>query len=276
MAVDLVGFVSQFLTPQLVGGLARAVGVNEAVAQKLVAAAVPTILAAFATTAAAPGGAGKISEAVSNSDPDLLTKLAGALGGGDAGLAAAGASLIGGLLGGSGVSSVAGALAQFSGAPPAAAQSAIGAVVQAAIGAIAQQDPSDWSDAKSVTALFESQKAAIAAALPPEISKALASTGLVAGLGDIGAAAARAAAAAKASASNATAAAVASSAAASRAPAPASTSGFPIWTIILIVVIVLAAVWWFMTQNQKTEPAKQGMLPAPIEWAAPALPALKS
>ncbi len=41
MAINLVSLVSQFLTPQLVGSLARAVGVNEAVAQKLVSAAVP-------------------------------------------------------------------------------------------------------------------------------------------------------------------------------------------------------------------------------------------
>ena len=47
MAINLVSLVSQFLTPQLVGGLARALGINEAVAQKLVAAAVPAILASL-------------------------------------------------------------------------------------------------------------------------------------------------------------------------------------------------------------------------------------
>ena len=83
MAINLVSLVSQFLTPQLVGSLARAVGVNEAVAQKLVAAAIPTILAALATTAAAPGGAQKLADAVSNSDPDLLSKLTGAISGGN-------------------------------------------------------------------------------------------------------------------------------------------------------------------------------------------------
>ena len=35
MAINLVSLVSQFLTPQLVGGLARALGITEAVAQKL-------------------------------------------------------------------------------------------------------------------------------------------------------------------------------------------------------------------------------------------------
>ena len=83
MAINLVSLVSQFLTPQIVSSLARALGVNEAVAQKVVAAAVPAILASLGTAAAAPGGAQKISDAISNSDPDILTKLAQAASGGN-------------------------------------------------------------------------------------------------------------------------------------------------------------------------------------------------
>ena len=92
MAINLVSLVSQFLTPQLVGSLARVVGVNEAVAQKLAAAAIPTILAALATTAAAPGGAQKLADTVSNSDPDLLSKLTSAIGGGNVGALSEGAN----------------------------------------------------------------------------------------------------------------------------------------------------------------------------------------
>jgi hypothetical protein len=46
------------------------------------------------------------------------------------------------------------------------------------------------------------------------------------------------------------------------------------WAIILIVIVVLLAIWWFMTQNQKpAEPAKTGLLSAPIEYALAATPA---
>ena len=39
------------------------------------------------------------------------------------------------------------------------------------------------------------------------------------------------------------------------------------WAIILIVIVVLLAIWWFMTQNQKpAEPAKTGLLSAPVEY----------
>ena len=287
MAINLVSLVSQFLTPQLVGGLARALGINEAVAQKLVAAAVPTILASLATAAAAPGGAQKVSEAVSNSDPDILTKLSGAITGGNARFLNEGGALLTNLLGGGGLSSLTGALSQFSGAPQPATQSLLGAVTHAAIGTIGQQDPSNWSDPSSILSLLNSQKGAISAALPPEVSKLLGASGLLAGLGSAAAAATQTAASAASSAANAASSAAASAArsadaaartaqtAASRVPAAASSSsGFPMWAIILIVIVVLLAIWWFMTQEHKTaEPAKTGLLSAPVEYALRALPA---
>ncbi len=200
---------------------------------------------------------------MSNSDPDLLSKLAGAIGGGNLGPLSEGATWLGGLLGGSGVASIAGALSQFSGAPPAAAQPAIGAVAQAAIGAIGQQDPSSWSDPASIAALFGSQNDAIAAALPPDLAKALSTTGLLAGLG---AAAMRMASAAAPPAASAPTAAVPPPRPTPPPPAAARASGFPMWAIIVLIVVVLVAVWWFMTQNHKAEPAKQGLLPPAIEY----------
>ena len=272
MAINLVSLASQFLTPQLIGSLARAVGVNEAVAQKLVTAAIPVILAALGTTAAAPGGAQKIVDAVSNSDPDLLTKLGSAISGGNVRSLNDGANLLGGLLGGSGLSSLAGALSQFSGAPHPATQTAIGAVAQSLIGTIGQQDPSNWSDPSSIASLFNSQKSAISAAIPGELSKALGASGLLAGLGGIGAAAQTATSTVSSAAS---AASSAATSAASRVPAAASSSGFPMWAIILLIVIVLAALYWYMTQSRKhEEPAKTGMLqpPGAVEYAMRALP----
>ncbi len=284
MAVNLVSLISQFLTPQLVGSLARAAGINEAVAQRLVAAAIPTVLAALATTAAAPGGAQKVADAVSNSDPDLLTNLAGAMNGGNMRAVNEGANLVGGLIGGSGLSSIIGALSQFSGAPQPATQSTIGAVAQTALGTIGQQDPSNWSDASSIAAFLGSQKDAIAAALPPEIGKALNATGLLAGLGSIGAAARSAAqtapAAAPAAAREAASAAAsraqsAAASAANSAAASASSAGsrFPMWAIIVLIIIVLIAIWWFMSQSHKEapppapEPQKQGMLAPATDYA---------
>lgn len=288
MAINLVSLVSQFLTPQLVGGLARSLGINEAVAQKLVTAAVPTLLASVGTAAAAPGGAQKVSDAVSMSDPDILTKLSGAITGGNTRFLNEGGALLNNLLGSGGLSSLTGALSQYSGAPQPATQSMLGTIAHAAVGTIGQQDPSNWSDPSSILSLLNSQKGAISAALPPEVSRLLGASGLLAGLGGAAAAASQTAAstvssaataassAASSAARSADAAARAAQTAASRVPTPSapSSSGFPMWAIILIVIAVLLALWWFMTQNQRSaEPAKTGLLSAPVEYALRALPA---
>jgi hypothetical protein len=295
MAINLVSLVSQFLTPQLIGGLARALGINEAVAQKLVGAAVPAILASLGTAAAAPGGAQKVSDAVSMSDPDILTKLTGAITGGNTRFLNEGGTLLSGLLGGGGLSSLTGALSQFSGAPQPATQALLGTITHATVGTIGQQDPSNWSDPSAILSMLNSQKSAISAALPPELSKMLGASGLLAGLGGLGAAAAgatqsaastvsSAASAASSAASSAAGSAARSAESAARsaqttaarvtAPVAPTSSGFPMWAIILIVVLVLLAFWWFMTQNQKpAEPAKTGLLSAPIEYALDTAPA---
>ena len=72
----------------------------------------------------------------------------------------------------------------------AAAQPLIGAVTHAVVGTIGQQDPSNWSDPSAIVSMFNSQKSAISAALPPEVSRALGASGLLAGLGGAAAAAA--------------------------------------------------------------------------------------
>jgi hypothetical protein len=281
MAINLVSLISQFLTPQLVGSLARAAGINEAVAQRLVAAAIPTILGALGTAAAAPGGAQKVADAVSNSDPDLLGKLASAISGGNVRSVNEGATVISGLIGGSGLSSLVGALSQFSGAPQPAAQSAVGAVTAAVLGTIGQQDPSNWSDASSIASFLGGQKDAIASALPPDIAKALGATGLLAGIGGIGAAAAKTAASAAqtaasaaqtASSTAASAANRAQSAATSAASSAAAAPGrFPMWAIIVLIIVVLIAIWWFMQSRKEAppapEPQKQGMLAPAMDYA---------
>lgn len=279
MAINLVSLVSQFLTPQIVGNLARALGINEAVAQKLVAAAVPAILASLGTAAAAPGGAQKVSDAISNSDPDILTKIGQAASGGNARFMNDGANLLSGLLGGGGLSSLVGALSQFSGATHPATQSLLGAVTHAAVGTIGQQDPSNWSDPSAILSLLNGQKGAIAAALPGELSRALGASGLLASLG-AGAAAATQTAASAASGAASTATSAASSAARSaesaarsaQSAATSASSGFPTWAIVVIVIIILLIIWWFMTERQKpAEPAKTG-LTAPVEYALDAVP----
>ena len=150
----------------------------------------------------------------------------------------------------------------------------LGAVTHAAVGTIGQQDPSNWSDPSAILSMLNSQKGAIAAALPSEVSRLLGASGLLAGLGGAAAAATQRATSTVSSAATA-ATSTASSAARSVQAAAPSSSGFPMWAIILIVIVVLLAIYWFMTRSHEAEPAKTGMFdpPAPIEYALDATPA---
>ena len=257
MAVDLIGLVSQYVTPQMIGQAAGAAGLDPTTAEELVGGAIPSVVAALASAAATPGGAQKIADAVSNADPDLLTKLSSAAGAAQNQIASDGAGKASALIGGGALSSLAAALSTHSGADQSIARLTIGAVAQALIGALGQQDPSMWSDGGAIAALFASQKNAIAAALPQDLAKSLGASGLLQGLGAAGAAAASSAA----------------GAAASQARAASASSGFPIWAIVVIVLMVLAALYWFFVMKKEAQPA--AATPAAIHYAMAGAPALR-
>jgi len=183
MAINLVSLVVQYLTPQLVGDLARAVGMEEAAAQKLVSAAIPTILAALASTAAIPDGAEKVSDAIGGSNPDILTIVSQTASDGTGVLQEGGMTLLRALVGASEWRRLLGALRdEFPDAPTGAMLSMIGAVTHSIIGMIGREaNPSDWSDGPSIAALLNSQKSKIAETLDPDIVRTLTASGLIAG-----------------------------------------------------------------------------------------------
>ena len=73
----------QFLTPDLVAKIARTLGIDPEVAQSVVGAAVPAILASFAGLAAKPAGAQQLFDTLEQQGPDMLSQIASAIGGPD-------------------------------------------------------------------------------------------------------------------------------------------------------------------------------------------------
>src|SRR6516164_8218956 len=63
MATNLVSVVMQFLTPDMIGRIASALGLDRSNVESAIRAAVPSLLAAFSRTAAQPGGAQKLVDA---------------------------------------------------------------------------------------------------------------------------------------------------------------------------------------------------------------------
>ncbi|MBP0581659.1 DUF937 domain-containing protein [Labrys sp. LIt4] len=182
MAINLPSLVSQLITPDLIERTAAIIGIDPALAQKLVGAAIPSVLGAFASEASSPDGARGISDLISSQDPGLFDTLAAGVISGDANSLASGVNVLTPLLGTEGVNQLANVLGQATGAPPQAAASVLGLVGPAVVGALGNQPPESWADGHAISSLFAAEKQAITAALPASLAAGLADSGFLQGL----------------------------------------------------------------------------------------------
>ena len=184
MAINLVSLVNQFLTPEMIGRIAVALGLDRNIVQAAIGAVVPTLLAGFSKTAAQSGGAQKLVDAA-RQQTGTLGNFANMLGGGgQSSLAEKGSQMLSVLLGGHDQNSLGQAVAKFAGVNQGAAGSLLGMLAPVVLGTIGQQRQQGRSlDASGISDLLASQKDNIAAALPPGFSNLLGGTGLLDALG---------------------------------------------------------------------------------------------
>ena len=143
MATNLVSSVMQFLTRDLIAKIARTLDLNSEVAQKVVGAAVPAILASFAGLAAKPAGAQQLFDTLEQQGPDIPSQIAGAIGGPDQkAIADTGSGLLSALLGGSELNTLVSAVSTFSGISQNACKSVLGLLAPMVVGALGQQQRS--------------------------------------------------------------------------------------------------------------------------------------
>ena len=182
MANNLVSLVMQFLTPDMIGRIAAALGLDRNKAQTAINAAVPGLLAALGCAAAQPGGAQKLADAA-RQQTGTLEDLARMLGtGGHGSLADKGSQMLSSLLGPN-KDAIAGAVSKFAGLGQGSGGSLLGMLAPAIMGTIAKQQGGRSLDASGIASLFAGQKDNIAAALPTGFGKLLAGTGLLDSLG---------------------------------------------------------------------------------------------
>jgi hypothetical protein len=180
MATNLVSSIMQFLTPDMVAKIARMLGIEPDVAQKVVSAAVPAILASFAGLAAKPAGAQQLSETLEQQRPDMLSQITSAIGGPDQkAIADTGSSLLSTLLGGSGLNGLVSAVSNFAGVNQNAGKSVLGLIAPMVMGALGQQQRSGGLDAKGLANLLSSQKDQIAGAMPSGLANMLGARGVL-------------------------------------------------------------------------------------------------
>jgi hypothetical protein len=181
MATNLVSLVMQFLTPDMIGRIASALGFDRNTAQSTVAAAVPSLLAGFTGVASQPGGPQKLADAATQHS-GALENFAGALGAGNqSSLIEQGSQMLSSLLGSRDLGSLAGAVAKYTGVGQGGISSLLGMLAPVVMGTIAQQPGA--TQPGRIASLLAGQKDNITAAIPPGLNKQLSGTGLLDSLG---------------------------------------------------------------------------------------------
>jgi hypothetical protein len=182
MATNLVSYMMQFLTPDMIGRIAGALGLNRNDAQSGVSAVVPALLAAFGGLADKPGGAQSLVNTVKQQS-GVLDNFASMIGGNNlSSFIERGSSLLTSLLGSHDQSALTGAVARFAGLGQNKASSLLGMLTPVVMGLIGRQIGTRGVDIGSLTSLLASQKEQIAQALPNGLGELLDRTGLSSGL----------------------------------------------------------------------------------------------
>ena len=185
MAANLISLVMQFLTPDMIGRIAAALGLDRNKVGSAISGAVPALLAAFNNTATQPGGAQKLADAAKQ-QTGTLGNFANMLGSGEeSSLLQKGSQMLSSLVGGQNQNALTDAIAKFTGLGQGASGSLLGMLAPIVMGTIAQQQGTTHGlNANGIANVFASQKDNIAAALPSGLSSLLSGTGLLNSLGD--------------------------------------------------------------------------------------------
>jgi hypothetical protein len=257
MAINLVSLIMQFLTPDMIGRIASALGLDRNNTQTAIGAAIPGLLAGLSGVAAQPGGAQKLVDTV-RQQTGALGSFANMIGAsGQSSLIEKGSQILSSLLGGRDQTALAGAVSKYAGLGQNASGSLLGMLAPIVMGTIGQQQGTRSLDAGGIASLLSSQKDNIAAALPAGFANLLGGSGL---LDSLGGAARTATAAAGQTARVTTSAARAIGDTGQRA---AAVSLNWLYWLIPLLAIVAALIYFFV------KPAEQVVQPS-----APTIPSL--
>jgi Bacterial protein of unknown function (DUF937) len=265
MATNLVSYIMQFLTPDMISRIAAALGLDRNDTQTGVAAAVPALLAALGSVAAKPGGAQNLVDAIKQQSSVAENFGSMIATGNPSSFVDKGSSLLMSLLGSHDQSSLVGAIGSFAGVGHSGGSSLLGMLSPVVMGLIGKQI-GPRLDVGSLTNLFASQKEQIAQALPPGMSNLLGGTGLLDSLSSTAGYATRAAE----QASRATTAAAgqftqfASSAARSVGTSThrAVDSATPTWVYWAIPAIVIGGLLWYLLADHSPQVTQVPTVPA--------------
>jgi hypothetical protein len=176
MTQSIVSAISDYLTPEAVGKLAALSGLDNALAQRAIAAAVPSMLSGLADVVSKPGGARQLANAVADQPTDILSNLAGSLTG-SAQTADRGTGLMSSLLGGGAFGVLVSAVAKFLGVRDGSVRTLMGLLTPAIMGVLSQRQGTGNLDVNGLARVLTDQKEQIAAAMPAGLGRLLETSG---------------------------------------------------------------------------------------------------
>jgi len=255
--MNIVSLIMKFLTPDVIGRIASALGLNQGLVGKAVTAAIPALLGGVIKLVSKPGGAGQLSQALAQQKPGLLDSLASMLGGSEQkSLVDGGIGSLTSLLGGSAVNALTGAVAKHSGLDQGGTSSLLGVLGPVVMGTLGKQQKESGLDADGLAKLLVSQKDNVAGAMPSGFGSLLSGSGLLDSL--------------ESAASSGTAAAQRTAAqtvhAAERTAERASSGARWLWPLVILAAVALAA--WYLWNSQ---PAQHAVDTARTAVTSPAL-----
>jgi len=250
MAINLVSLVMDFLTPDMIGRMASAVGLDRTKVQSAINSAVPSVLAGFSSVAAQPGGAQRLANAAID-QTGTLEGFSRNLGTGtQSSLIESGSQMLSSVLGSRDQNALTAAIARFTGIGGGATGSLLGMLAPVVMGTITRQLGAG-ADPKGITDLLASQKDNIAAALPAGLANQLTGTGLLDSIG--GAARTAAAATGETLRSSASTARAVVSDSARRATGTSPSANWLYWLIPIAAVVALVVYLMATPSEQITQ-----------------------
>jgi hypothetical protein len=174
MIGNVIWTVSRYVTPDVVGKLALASGLNKHRAENAISAAVPLILSELADLAATPGGVERLTTALNEQPIDVLTSIASlasiASGFAESGqVAEKGTTMLSSLLGIGPLGFLTSAVKTFAGIPEEPARIVIGLLAPLIVGLLARERRFAGLGPNGFARLLIEQRKQIVDAMPPNL-----------------------------------------------------------------------------------------------------------
>jgi sporulation protein YlmC with PRC-barrel domain len=170
MANSILSTATRFLTPEVIGKLASASGLDQSVTQTAVGAALPAMLNALTGVAAQPNGARQLADAVAQQPTDILSSITSGV---SALTGEKGTSLLSSLLGGASLGALTSKLSRFLGVGEGPMRSLMGMLAPLIMGVLGREQRAAGLDASGLAHMLIGQKDEITAAMPQGLSRVL-------------------------------------------------------------------------------------------------------